>query len=67
MAGYDGEGPQGLVKILNYFDFDFDEKDIFQKRIHIKLDILKNNLCLREPFKHYHIPYYTYLDSPFIS
>lgn len=66
-AGYGGTGPQGMVKVLKELGFNFDKNDILEKQLEVKLDFVKENVVLREPFKHYDIPYISYLDRPFIK
>lgn len=65
-AGYPGEGPHGMVDILNYLEFKFDKNDILEKKNIVKIDLLKEGFYLKDDFSDYDIPRYRYFDLPFV-
>ena len=64
-AGYCGEGPRGMVELLKYLGFSFDENEILSQRKAVKLDILKEDVKLKKGFEQYFLLEHQYLVSPF--
>ena len=69
-AGYGGTGPNGMVELLDWLEFDFNEDDILQDNGPfqvVALDLLKGDVVLKNSFKNYDIIYYEYMTKPFMS
>lgn len=64
-AGYPGTGPHGMVELLKYLGFTFDEEKILSHQDVVQLDITKGNMLLRDSFKEYTLDERDYIKSPF--
>lgn len=64
-AGYPGTGPHGMVEILKYLDFSFNENDILSHQSNVCMNISKGGISIREEFKRYKLDSIFYLNSPF--
>lgn len=64
-AGYPGTGPHGMVELLKYLGFSFDEDDILSHQNIVMLDFIKEEGILRNSFKTYELDERDYVLSPF--
>lgn len=66
-AGFGGTGPHGMIEVLNYLGFEFDEKEILEHKEIVQLDLIKPDVKIevnQEYLKFYLDPFY-YASSPF--